>query len=555
MKSKIKLNLISWMLFIIISSIMILPFYKYGAINSGVDLSFHLNRIVNLSETLRHGRFFSYIATWGLNGIGVPINMTYGCLPIYPFAILFNIFHNEIYAYYTGIVFWLVISNIIAFSFGNKYWKNYKKSFLFAITYTFTNYLFGNFFRIGDIGQAVAWIFMPMLIWGCFSTFIQNDQKREWYYVPLALSAIIYTHVISTIIAISIVGVFLIISIMEKTDLAIKLKLVLKQIVFTLGATSFYWVNLFIALKNNINIPSCPVLSGIQVSEYIQQQLSWGGNSLGAIVTIIFVIGLFNWKKLNNYSKGTAILAIVYSFLMTNISTIILQVLSHTPFRMIQWTGRLMGAVNLFSIIFVVETIEIILQESNFKKFIYIGTVGLFLVDFLGQEVSFIHNNNLSLINYTPALNHVLPFGNWKINSNYGMKCISSKNYTGVGCTDYWPQKSLKSRNSIIDNEVFVNGKRKDIPIDKKVDAFVLDVVNINKGSKVNTPILYNNHFKVIQNNRVIPYTQSNRGTVMFTMDEKGSAIKIEYKAPKISILCATLSIITLIVLLILVFK
>ena len=57
-------------IFVLLSFIALFPFFKANLISSGVDLAFHLNRIVNLSETLRHGKLFSFIATWGLNGIG-----------------------------------------------------------------------------------------------------------------------------------------------------------------------------------------------------------------------------------------------------------------------------------------------------------------------------------------------------------------------------------------------------------------------------------------------------------------------------------------------------
>lgn len=164
--------------FIFISLIMLLPFFKANSLHSGVDLAFHLNRIVNLSKTLQHGKLFSFVATWGLNRVGVPINMTYGTLPLYPFAILFSILRNKIIAYYLGIEFWLIVSNIISYIFSRKYYDNDFKAFLFTIMYTFSNYLFGNFFKIGDIGQAVAGIFMPMLVYGCYASLIKNDAKN-----------------------------------------------------------------------------------------------------------------------------------------------------------------------------------------------------------------------------------------------------------------------------------------------------------------------------------------------------------------------------------------
>ncbi|WP_286006877.1 hypothetical protein [Ligilactobacillus aviarius] len=554
---KIVKNIKLLSIFILLSFVALLPFFKANLISSGVDLAFHLNRIVNLSETLQHGKLFSFISTWGLNGIGVPINMAYGCLPLYPFAVLFVILRNKILAYYLGIMFWMVVSGIISYTFSYKYYKNSTKAFLFSVVYTFANYLFGNFFGIGDIGQAVAWIFMPMMVWGCYSSFIQKGKKREWYYTPLALTAIIYSHVISTLIAISIVGIFLVVAFVEKEKLVVKLKLLIKQILFTLGTTLFYWINLFFVLRSKASIPSCSELSGIDVGNFIQQQFTWGGNRVGALVAIIFVIGLFNWKKMSRCSKGTAIIALIYSFLMTNISTVFLIVLSHTSFRMIQWTGRLAGAVNLFSILFDIDVIILLLKNLRLKKVGYIGIIGIFLISFIGQGITFINNPNLKPVDYSATLNKQLPFGNWKINSNKGVCYMTAKDYMGVGALDYWPSRSLKFRNGIINNDVIVNGKIENISIKRRVDEFILSGADLKQGEEVNTPILYNSQFKVLQNGKESLYKQSYRGTVLFKINEKNSnyPVIIKYSVPKLTKISAIISIIMLFILLIIVLK
>lgn len=554
---KIVKNIKLLAIFVLLSVIALLPFFRANSISSGVDLAFHLNRIVNLSETLQHGKLFSFTATWGLNGIGVPVNMAYGCLPLYPFAILFVIVRNKVLAYYLGIVFWMVVSSIISYIFSYKYYKNNAKAFLFSVVYTFANYLFGNFFGVGDIGQAVAWIFMPMLVWGCYSSFIQKEKKREWYYTPLALTAIIYSHVISTLVAMSIVGVFLVIAFVEKEELAAKLKLLISQILFTLGTTLFYWINLFFVLRSKVSIPPCSELSGVDVGNFIQQQFTWGGNRVGALVAILFVIGLFNWKKMNKYSKGTAIIALIYSFLMTNISTVFLIILSHTPFRMIQWTGRLAGAVNLFSILFDIDVIILLLKNIRLKKVGYISVIGVFLISFIGQGITFINNPNLKLVDYSANLNKQLPFENWKINSNKGINYMTAKDYTGVGALDYWPSRSLKFRNGIINNDVIVNGKVENISIKRKVDEFILNGISLKQGAEVNTPILYNSQFKVLQNGKELLYKQSYRGTVLFKINKKDSnhSVIIKYSVPKLTKLSAIVSIIMLSILLIVILK
>ena len=455
----------------------------------------------------------------GLNRVGVPINMTYGTLPLYPFAILFSILRNKIIAYYLGIEFWLIVSNIISYIFSRKYYDNDFKAFLFTIMYTFSNYLFGNFFKIGDIGQAVAGIFMPMLVYGCYASLIKNDAKNgeeeEWFYIPLSLSAIIYSHIISTLIAISIIAIFLILAICLKKNILFKLKSLTKQLFFTLGITSFYWINLFSALKNKLFIPPCPKLGGMDVGLLIQQQFTWGENRVGALVALIFVIGLLNWNKLTIHAKITAGIALLYAFLITNISTVFLIILSHTPFRMIQWTGRLMSAVNLFSIIFDVDVVTSLLKKSHLQKIGYFGIMGLFLISFIGQGLMFMKNPNLKKINYYPSLQHKLPIGNWKIDSSKELNYITTKNYTGIGFTDYWPNRSINFKNSIISNNTKINKRYRKIKIKHNVDEFQLNS-KLNKNTKVNAPILYNKQYKVFQNGKNIPYHESKRGTVAF---------------------------------------
>ena len=352
-------------------------------------------------------------------------------------------------------------------------------------------------------------------------------------------------------------GIFLIVAFIEKEEIIVKLKLLIKQIFFTVGTTLFYWINLFLVLKNHSNIPPCSELSGVDVGNFIQQQFTWGGNRVGALVAILFVIGLFNWKKMNKNSKGAAIIALAYSFLMTNISTVFLIILSHTPFRMIQWTGRLMGAVNLFSILFDVDVIVLLLKNIRLKKIGYICVIGIFLISFIGQGITFTNNSNLKPVNYRATLSKQLPFGNWKIDSNKGISYMAAKDYTGVGVLDYWPSRSLKFKNGIINNDVIVNGKVKNVSIKRKVDEFILNGASLKQGAEVNTPILYNPQFKVLQNGKELLYKQSYRGTVLFKINEKDSnyPIIIRYSVPKITKLSAIITIIMLVILLIIILK
>ena len=209
------------------------------------------------------------------------------------------------------------------------------------------------------------------------------------------------------------------------------------------------------------------------------------------------------------------------------------------------------------SILFDVDVIVLLLKNIRLKRIGYICVIGIFLISFIGQGITFTNNSNLKPVNYRATLSKQLPFGNWKIDSNKGISYIAAKDYTGVGVLDYWPSRSLKFKNGIINNDVIVNGKVKNVSIKRKVDEFILNGASLKQGAEVNTPILYNPQFKVLQKGKELLYKQSYRGTVLFKINEKDSnyPIIIRYSVPKITKLSAIITIIMLVILLIIILK
>lgn len=86
-QNRVKSSILIVGLFLLISTIMMIPFYLKNELISGYDMQFHLNRINELYNHLLRGSWFSFGSVYSFNGVGTPTELVYPSLFIYPFAI------------------------------------------------------------------------------------------------------------------------------------------------------------------------------------------------------------------------------------------------------------------------------------------------------------------------------------------------------------------------------------------------------------------------------------------------------------------------------------
>ena len=177
-------NIVALAILLIAGIVAMVPYFTANALHSGVDMSFHLNRIYDLSQNIKNGNYFSYIETYANNQVGSPINMVYGALPLYPFAIMLNIFSNKIIAIYLGYLVIVWISLMISYYVGLKYWqKDKKRAILFAVVYVLSTYNFSWMFGVFDLGQVSGYVFLPLIVYGTYSIFYRPS--KEWWLLSI----------------------------------------------------------------------------------------------------------------------------------------------------------------------------------------------------------------------------------------------------------------------------------------------------------------------------------------------------------------------------------
>lgn len=194
---------------ILIALIACIPMLN-GTIIFGSDTAFHINRIEGLVEAMQAGVIRPRIY-WGFNygfGYGVPLFysdfflyipallqlMGMGMIPAYR-LFLFLIFFSATFAMYK-----LILS---AFPTGQRY------AWLGALLYVLCNYVFCDTYQRGAIGEALAYIFVPVVLYAMQDLIYRKG--RHWYVLIIGFSGLLLSHNITFFLTCIFFGLFCII--------------------------------------------------------------------------------------------------------------------------------------------------------------------------------------------------------------------------------------------------------------------------------------------------------------------------------------------------------
>src|SRR5690625_6244933 len=82
----------------------------HGFIPCGDDWGYHIDRIIEISNNMRHGNFFPMMYTYTFRKIGYLLGAFYPWITLLPFAILKNLISNQVVAIALGFAFYIFIS-------------------------------------------------------------------------------------------------------------------------------------------------------------------------------------------------------------------------------------------------------------------------------------------------------------------------------------------------------------------------------------------------------------------------------------------------------------
>lgn len=162
------------------------------------DGRFHVMRIEGLYEALKHGQYFPIVNMSFLGGFGYISNIFYSNLWLYPVACMRLLGLTAVQAF----VLFYILLNFCTLSLS--FWafhhvsRQYDKSLVFSLMYTLSIYRIFDMVRRFDVGEVLTLTFLPVVILGVYEIFYGD--RRQWMYLALGMTAVIYAHALSPIL-------------------------------------------------------------------------------------------------------------------------------------------------------------------------------------------------------------------------------------------------------------------------------------------------------------------------------------------------------------------
>ena len=174
----------------------------FKGIYEGHDLFFHLNRIEGIAAGLREGQFPVRIHSSTLLGYG------YAAPQFYPefFLYLPAVMRNLGVSLAACVRVFEMLINLAAASVcyvsARKLLGSRRIALGASALYTLCNYRIANLYIRTTLGESIAMVFFPLLLWAAYEVLVRDEKK--WPLMTLAMTGIFLSHLLSTLFAVGL---------------------------------------------------------------------------------------------------------------------------------------------------------------------------------------------------------------------------------------------------------------------------------------------------------------------------------------------------------------
>lgn len=172
----------------------------WDGVYGGHDLLFHLNRIEGIASGLRAGQFPVRIHASTLLGYGYAAPQFYPELFLYFPAVLRNL---GVSLSASVRVFEMTINlmcALVCYVSAKRLFASRRVALGASVLYTLCVYRLVNLYTRATIGESLAMIFFPLLIWAMVEVLTRDE--RRWPLLALAMTGICMSHLLSTLFAV-----------------------------------------------------------------------------------------------------------------------------------------------------------------------------------------------------------------------------------------------------------------------------------------------------------------------------------------------------------------
>lgn len=521
--------------FFVIALFVTLPFWQTHRLIVISDFSFHASRVEEISNNLKQGKIFTFIASKTFNSTGVGSFLFYPTYLLYPWACLRIIF-NPINAFYLWYMLLTFVALIIAFYSMYSFSENKVQSYLFALIYVFAPYRL--YLGTSVFGEFIAVTFIPIIFLG-FYQILWGDTNR-WWVLSIGLALVAYSHILSTIISLEYLFIiFVLYFIYSKFKIGReKLVALSKSAILTLGLVAFELVPFIQSyIGRNIFSASQGISYGLSFdfNRLLNCSISnvLGFNSIG----FILITGLCLSFLFINKTEDKCIYLLGLSSCILATTAFPWHLFDSTPLTIIQMPYRYLP----YAILFLSVITSKLIASLFIKRKIQLGiltiiTLSLFTIIYTNS----VKNNSLQALKATKTLLVKNTDKNAKLMP--GWTAVDKAHYNNIfsygvkfGEYDYYPQSAHGNSNEISPKAVSIDNHLL-LKENKQVRVFPRSYPNLIRYSirgkgKVDLPVIAYNGTFVKVNGKVTKLSISNRGTVLVKLKNKGTnIIDIGYK-------------------------
>lgn len=520
----------------------------------------HVCRLIRTWQTLSQKQFLPMIMSGELNNFGYSWNLFYSPLTAFlPLLLkIFNLNFETILKVFLFLVTYLsgftmykcVLKLLQKQKIDNEETKS-NIAILAAIFYIFAPYRLTDMYIRMAVAELTSFIFLPMIFEGLY--IILNENKRS-YLLAVGASLLVITHTVITmyvaILCLAYVVIEIALKVKNKENIKQPIMQIIKNLVFILVLTSFYWVGLlqsYFSAEYEVFVPGrmqrLDVLKSLKPKFYelfITLDTSARIYEIGLVTLVGLVLTPLAYKKIDKSIKPLYLFFILSGVIITIVS------LNIFPYEklpsiltMIQFTFRLYEFTSFFFAIIAAINFGVIIK--NFKQ----SDVTMLFIITLCITALYVNKLNFSTNYKEEELLEPVEFSSQ-----------TGRVHSGMASMEYMPSKMFKNKDYVInrkDEPVILNSKKTTIKNYRKNGSNMeLTLENAEEGTKVELPYTYYIGYRIYENENEIKYTESEYGFIQIELKEKSqSTITVKYLGTNLmltSYVVSILGVITLIV-------
>lgn len=523
-------------LFFCISSLIMCLGYFNNSLVLLDDMTFHLNRISDLKDSLRNGYFFATISDKTLSGYGYANSFFYPDLFLYVPAFLNLIGVNLITSYKIFMYIITLLTMIVAYISANNIFilnqkttdNSIKFGIIFSLLYTAFPYRLINVFYRGAIGEILSSIFLPLVFWGVYEIFKREDKAR-WQILAIGMTGVVYSHVLSLFLFSLMVLTICLFNYRKLLNKQVFIKF-LKVMFLTFGLSAYFLLpfieqylsqGYYFQVKNFLGTPS----------ENLFKILNHSNQILWFILNTLFIVLIFLMNKHYLFKKKNLdrdmiylIEISMYLFIMTT-NIFPWGIVEKLPFiAQIQFTWRLFLILSLFFVLG--------LSRAIYSSFNNVKNSSIHLAMTLSTLFIF-------LFGYSPNDGEIV------VDKDY------DNEFTSIGYAEYLPDTfNIEYYQNKGFNITAIDGEIKSSNIHKEKGSFIGEFEVESENTTLELPITYYKGYKILLNEEEICYEKSNKGLIQInTKTQVRGDITVKYNYSSMQYLGLTISFINLLIL------